>query len=181
MTTRSRSEIEGRMETGLREFLAVIDRMSDEEMTGPADSNGWNVRDHLTHLAVWADGIAALVQRQDRWAAMGVDMEAMGMDPPFDAREPERESDYDMLNAEIVAKHRHLTAQQARTWLSEAQQVVVAAMSALPDEELGWPYDRFVAPFAGDRGEPISEYILGNTEDHYDEHLPWVRAIAGGS
>jgi hypothetical protein len=23
----------------------------------------------------------------------------------------------------------------------------------------------------------ISEYILGNTEDHDDEHTPWVKAI----
>jgi hypothetical protein len=171
------------MEAGLREFLAVIDRISDEEMTRPVDSNGWNVRDHLTHLAVWADGIAALAQRQDRWAAMDLDMTnaartswiaALG-----DGREPDKEPDYDLLNAEIVAKHRHLTPQQARTWLIDAHQAVAVAMSALPDEELGWPYDRFVAPFTGGRGEPISEYILGNTEDHYDEHTPWVRAIAG--
>jgi hypothetical protein len=169
------------METGLREFLDVIDHMSDDEMTGPVDSNGWNVRDHLTHLAVWADGIAALVQRQDRWAAMAIDM-----------AEPGREPDYDVLNAEIVAQYRHLTPLQARTWLIDAHQAVALAMRALPDEELGWPYDRFVTPFTGlvtpivtassrDRGEPISEYILGNTEDHYEEHTPWVRAIAGGS
>lgn len=177
MTMRSRSEIESRMETGLREFFAVIDRMSDEEMTGPVDSNGWNIRDHLTHLAVWADGIAALVQRQDRWAAMGIDM-----------AEPDREPDYDVLNAELVAQHRHLTPLQARTWLIDAHQAVAAAMGTLPDEELAWPYDRFVTPFteqvspivtasSRDRGEPISEYILGNTEDHYDEHTPWVKAI----
>jgi hypothetical protein len=168
MATRSRSEIEGRMETGLREFLDVIDQMSDEEMTGPVDSNGWNVRDHLTHLAVWADGIAALVQRQDRWVAMGLAMS-----------EPDKEPEYDTMNADIVTKHRQLTPQQARDWLIEAHQSVAEAVKALPDEELGWPYDRFVSPFNGDRGEPISEYILGNTEDHYDEHTPWVRAIAG--
>jgi hypothetical protein len=156
------------MEHGLREFLKAIDHISDEIMIGPVDSNGWNVRDHLTHLAAWADGIAALVQRQDRWAAMGLDMS-----------EPDKEPVYDTLNAEIVAKHRNLTPQQARTWLIEAHQAVAAAVRTLPDEELGWPYDRFVAPFTGDRGEPISEYILGNTEDHYDEHTPWVRAIAG--
>jgi hypothetical protein len=183
MTTRSRQEIEDRMENGLKEFLAVIDHMSDEEMTGPVDSNGWNVRDHLTHLAVWADGIAALVQRQDRWAAMGLEKwrERNRVAFAYDMADPDQEPEYDPLNAEIVAKHRHLTPHKARTWLIEAHQAVAAALRALPDEELGWPYDRFVAPFTGDRGEPMSEYILGNTEDHYEEHAPWMRAIAEGT
>ena len=97
----------------------------------------------------------------------------------LDMAEPDKEPEYDLLNTEIAVKHRHLTPQQARTWLIDAHQGVAAAMRALPEEELGLPYDRFVAPFTGDGGEPISEYILGNTEDHYEEHTPWVQAIAG--
>lgn len=155
------------MEKGLRDLLAVVDGYSEEAMRGPVDDQGWNVRDHLTHLAVWADGIAALLRRESRWEAMGLGI-----------AEPEAEPDYDLLNAALVVQHRHLTAVGARAWVIEAHTRVSAAMDGLTDAELGMPYDRFVAPFTGDEGRPISEYILGNTEDHYDEHTPWIRELA---
>lgn len=166
MTEPSRLRLRERMDAGLEELLAAIDVLTDEDMNGPVDAAGWNVRDHLTHLAVWADGIAALLRGEDRWKAMGLDME-----------EPDHEPDYDQLNSQIVDHHRHLTADEARRWLIVAHQRVVNGMETLSEELLVAPYERFVAPYTGDRGHPISEYILGNTEDHYQEHLPWVLAI----
>lgn len=162
-----RSEIEARMERGLREILALLDGYSESEMQDAKDDQGWNIRDHVTHLATWADGIAALLQKQNRWAAMGLDMP-----------EPDSEPDYDALNAEQVVQHRHLSAAAARDWLVAAHRRVEAAMGALTDEELDLPYERYVTPFTGDGGKPVSEYILGNTEDHYEEHTPWIRAIS---
>jgi hypothetical protein len=53
------------------------------------------------------------------------------------------------------------------------------AMEELDESELAAPYGRFVPPFTADWGYPIAEYILGNTEDHYDEHLSWIRASIG--
>jgi hypothetical protein len=57
----------------------------------------------------------------------------------------------------------------------------MAAMEALEESELSLPYERFVAPYTGSWGHPISEYVLGNTEDHYDEHTAWILAIVDGS
>jgi hypothetical protein len=155
------------MQTGLEQFLAVLDRLSDDQMTGPRDAAGWNVCDHVTHLAVWADGIAALLRREDRWKAMGLDMG----DPEGD------EPDYDSLNAQLVERSRHLTPGEARAWLAAAHERARQAMEALTEAELSAPYERFVAPFTGDWGYPIAEYLLGNTEDHYEEHTPWMLAI----
>jgi hypothetical protein len=154
------------METGLNGFLAFVNDLTEEEMLGAIDADGWNVRDHLTHLAVWAEGIAALMRRENRW-------EAMGLDIP----EPDGEPDYDALNAAIRAQHTHMSGAEARAWVVKAHETVAAEVESLSDNELGLPYERYVAPFTGDLGEPIAEYILGNTEDHYDEHTPWMRAI----
>ena len=166
MTEPAKLRLRERMDTGLEELLASIDALTDEDLIGPVDAVGWNVRDHLTHLAAWADGIAALLRRQDRWKAMGLDME-----------EPDQEPNYDQLNSQIVEQHRHITAAEARRWLIAAHQRVAEAMETLSEELLRVPYERFVAPYTGDGGHPIAEYILGNTEDHYDEHLPWILAI----
>ena len=44
------------------ELLAVIEGLSDELMT-EASLDGWSVKDHLTHLALWDDIRASEVQR----------------------------------------------------------------------------------------------------------------------
>jgi hypothetical protein len=157
-----------RMDAGLAQFLALLDRLSPQQMLGPTDAAGWNARDHVTHLAVWADGIAALLRREERWAAMNLAMS----DPEGD------EPDYDAMNAQIVVQHRHLSPAEARAWLVAAHQGVLEAMEALPAGELSLPYQRFVAPYTGDWGYPIAAYVLGNTEDHYDEHARWIAALA---
>lgn len=163
----SKAELRRRIDDGLAAFLETIDSLTEDEAKNPVDDRGWNVCDHLTHLAVWAEGIAALTRHQARWQTMGLSI-----------AEPEAEPDYDLLNAEIVEQHRHLTFAQAREWVAAAHRKVAEAVDALSEEDLGLPYQRFVAPFTGDWGEPIAEYILGNTEDHYEEHTPWVLAIA---
>lgn len=151
-----------RMNEVLDQFLQVIDRLSEEQMTARTDATGWNVRDHLTHLAAWADGIAALIRRENRWAAMGLEMD---------------EPDYDILNAQLVERSRSLSPGQARNWLVKAHQRVVEAMEELEESRLSEPYGKFVPPFTGDWGYPIAEYFLGNTEDHYDQHTPWLLRI----
>lgn len=169
--TWTKQQVRIRMEKGLTRFLALLDQLSDDQMLLPKDAAGWNVRDHVTHLAVWADGIAALLQREDRWKAMGLAME----DPEGD------EPDYDLMNRQIVEQHRQVSPAQARAWLVAAHNRVLRTMDALAESELSAPYERFVAPYTGSWGHPIAEYILGNTEDHYDEHTAWVRAIVDGS
>jgi hypothetical protein len=134
-------------------------------MLTPTDAAGWNVRDHLTHLVAWADGVAALLRREARWEAMGV--------PP----EVVNRHDVDEINAVIVVQNRNIKPADARIQLIYAHQGVVTAMNALTDADLMRPYDHFVAPFDSDKGHPIYGYILGNTAHHYDEHTPWVEAI----
>lgn len=150
----------------LKQFLALLDQLSDEQMLQAVDSAGWNVRDHLTHLAVWADGVAALLRREDRWQAMGVP-------------DPGKQVDFDIINQQIVEQHRDMSPAAAREWLLAAHERVVAAVESLPEAQLANPYERFVAPFSGDGGRPIYASILGNTAGHYNEHAPWIRAIAG--
>jgi hypothetical protein len=167
---RSREEVLGRMEQGLRQITAWLDGLTDEQLLAGRDAAGWNARDHVTHLAAWADGIAALLRREDRWAAMGLAMANPEGDEP----------DYEWINAQIADRHQALPPAEARAWLRAAHERVRAAVVALPEAELALPYERFVAPFTGDWGQPVAEYVLGNTEDHYDEHRPWMEAIVEG-
>lgn len=162
----TKDEMHSRMQQGLSQLLDVLDLFSDDQMLSPRDSVGWNIRDHVTHLTVWAEGIAALLRREDRWKAMG-----LAIDDSAD------ELDYDSVNAQIAEAHKHVSPAQARASLIAAHQQVLSAMEALTEEDLAAPYERFVAPYTGHQGQPVTEYILGNTADHYDEHTAWMRAI----
>jgi uncharacterized damage-inducible protein DinB len=166
-------ELRARMDAGLAAFEAALDRLSDEQLTGPVDAVGWTVRDHLTHLAAWADGISALLRGEERWAAMGAT-------PVFEEGAEGRKLDFDAINAQIAARHRGLTGAEARALVVAAHHRLAAAVGALADEQLAWPYNRFGTPASGDGSTPIVEYIAGDSYEHYAEHLPWIEAIAAG-
>jgi hypothetical protein len=160
-----KQELIARMNDGLTQFLAFIDEFSEEQMLEPKDAVGWNVRDHITHLAAWAEGIAALMRREDRWAAMGI------------SEEIAQSHAFDQMNEAIVVQHRHLSPLEARSWLVAAHERVVAALAPLTDADLELTYDRFVAPFTSDGGRPVWNYVAGNSFGHYQEHTTWIGEI----
>jgi hypothetical protein len=167
-------ELRARMDAGLASFEAVLDRLSEEQLTGPRDAVGWNVRDHLTHLAAWANGITALLRGEDRWAAMGVT-------PVLAASATEPQLDFDVINERIAEQYRHLSGAEARALAVGAHHRLAAEVEKLSDEQLAWPSKRFAKPAVGDGSRAIVEYIAGDTYEHYGEHLGWMEAIAAGA
>jgi uncharacterized protein (TIGR03083 family) len=161
------TELRQSMDDGLRSLIKALDRLDSSRLSEPTDEGGWSVRDHVAHLAVWADGMAALLRKGNRWAAMGLDI--------TDADRERLGSDG--VNDLVVDRHRDLTSAEAKAWLLEAHARVASAVESLTDEDLMRPYGNFASP-SNDRGRPIFQYVVGNTFEHYDEHLPWIEAIA---
>lgn len=155
------------LHASLPALLEQLDRFSDAQMLGPTDAAGWTVRDHLTHLAVWAEGIVALLRGESRWTAMGLELQDSADTRP----------DYDHLNEIIAQAHRHVTPSDARAWLIKAHANVVESVSKLQDADLVKPYGAFSTPKLAALDGPIADYVYGNTVDHYAEHLPWMLAI----
>jgi hypothetical protein len=165
IATAIKQELIAHMNEGLSQFSAFLDQYSAEQLEGLTDAVGWNARDHITHLAAWADGIAALLRREDRWAAVGI------------SKELGESQDYDQMNEAneaIAEQHRHLSSAEACRWLVAAHEGLVAAMEPLEDADLLLRYERFVPPFTGDEGSPIMAYIKGDTYEHYREHGRWI-------
>ena len=160
------TELRTKMDDGLKALIAALDRLDASRLSGPTDAGGWNVRDHVAHMAVWADGMAALLRRENRWAAMGLDI--------TDADRERLGSDG--VNDLVVDRHRNLTPNEAKEWLLEAHARVASAVESLTDEDLVRPYGNFATP-PDDGGRPIFQYIAGNTFGHYEEHVPWIESI----
>jgi hypothetical protein len=85
--------------------------------------------------------------------------------------------DFDAMNEAIVVQHRHVSPQEARRWLVNAHEQLVAAMEPLDDDGLQLSYERFVPPFTVDDGSPIVATIKADTYEHYEEHAPWIEAL----
>ena len=108
----TKQELRQEMDAGLARLLNAIDQFSEAQMLAPQDAKGWNARDHLTHLAAWADGIAALLRRQDRWTTMGLSLDASEY----------TNLDFDRINDKIARQNRQVSPEEARTWLIAAHE-----------------------------------------------------------
>ncbi len=153
------------IQTSRRALWSFVDGLSDDEMTALHDAQGWAIKDHLVHLALWQNGIAALLRRQPRWPAMGLtDAEA-------------RDSvNSDAINALLQPKYADMTAQDARQFLRDSQDALDAALAPLSTEDLLKSYSSY-DPDESERDTFVVAYVIGNSCGHYEEHLPWTEAI----
>jgi uncharacterized damage-inducible protein DinB len=101
------------------ELLAAIDRLSDEQLT-ERTIDGWSVKDHLAHLALWDELRASEVERisagfETTWRMQGRDGEYSGLG-------------YDM--------RRDLSQQQVRWESSQTHQRLLDAIAAATERGL---------------------------------------------
>jgi hypothetical protein len=55
------------------ELEAILEQVSDEQMTNALDEGGWSIKDHLAHVAVWQRHGLALITSQPAHEAFGLD------------------------------------------------------------------------------------------------------------
>jgi hypothetical protein len=84
----------------------------------------------------------------------------------------------DALNAIIVAQHRHRHLDEVVGRFKATHAQLVALISALPAEDLSKPISYFQPDDPDER--PVLRKIIGDTYEHYAEHLPWIEAIIAG-
>jgi hypothetical protein len=142
-------------------FLAEV----TEEGATAQDSNGWTVKDHVTHMAVWGDSVAVLFRGGHRH-------EALGISESYYSR-----ASFDDINEVVRQREGHLSLSQAVQRLREMHNELMARVRSLPDADLARPVrDVFpLAPRTDDRR--VVDFIHENTAAHYAEHLPWMRKL----
>jgi len=149
-----------------RNLWLLIDSLSDADVTRLHDAQGWTTKDHLVHLALWQNGITALLHHQPRWTTMGLTYEEF--------RDGENS---DTLNAILQPKYVHMTAQAVRQFVQDSQDALDATLASLSTEDLLKSYSFYQADDP-DNTTFVVAYVIGNTAGHYEEHLTWIRGIA---
>lgn len=161
----------GKMQKGWDEFQAYLQSLTPEQLTGPTDAEGWTAKDHIAHLAVWEDGIAALLARQSRHERMGLDEATWKSD------------DFDTQNAAIRQQHKDKSLDEVMHMFVDAHQRLVEAVQSLTDADLKRPYAYYQGKPASDDNldNAVIWSVVGNSYGHYEEHRPWIDAIVRGN
>lgn len=164
----SKAEFLRRLEAGRRKLWAFIDSLTPEQFTAKRDAAGWAIKDHLVHLAVWEKGITALLGYQPRYPVMGVD-EALAF---------AEHSTVDEMNDAIFVQHKDDSLEDVLAALKREQAAFDQVVAAKSDADLMQTYSHYQPDEPGDEsGAPIFGWMVGNTFEHYAEHLPWMQAL----
>ena len=161
----TKAELLPRITTSRAALDDLLAGLSDDQIVARGPGGGWSIKDHLAHLTAWEAGIDALLKREPRYAAMGIDAATF--------RGPEG-----TLNAIIHERAKDLSLEDVRSAFVDTQRELLDALSNLTDADLLKTYSHYQPDEPGqDSGDPIVDWIVGNTCDHYDEHRAWIEAL----
>jgi len=163
----SRAELLAKIQQEWDALQTYLETLTETQLTELADAAGWSVKDHISHLAVWEDGITALLEGESRRERMGID-EIRWKTPG-----------YDQINEVIYRRHRHKSLEEVLQTFQEVHERLIAKIQSMSDEELQLPYSYY--QHNSIQNKPVIHSILAATANHYSEHLPWIREIVQGA
>jgi hypothetical protein len=85
----------------------------------------------------------------------------------------------DELNQVMRDQMEGLSLMEARERLRAANAELRSQVEGMDPEELLRGYSHFAPEEPADEtGRPVLGWVFGNSGGHYEEHLPWIRALA---
>lgn len=152
------------------ELNYALDRLTPEQLSGPTDANGWRVQDHLSHMGAWHNWARLRMQGRPSWEGLGV------------TEADVHSGDTDIVNAAIRARHAKKTPAEARAFLTETHDLLVALIAGLDEAALPLPFRALGPDEPPDRViPPASHIIYESSAGHYREHLEWLRGYKFGA
>lgn len=170
---------EGRYPTDMDGFLyviadarqsleTVINAHSEHDLTELRDPQGWAVKDHLYHLAVWERGIRYLLQGKPRHEGMELTEQQF------------EDLNADGMNAIIFEMNRNRSLDDVLTTFHNEHRAMV---EYLQSDQITW--DDLQKPYADyalhqqevDDNHPVLFWVFGNTAGHFDMHQEWIEDI----
>ena len=137
------------------DLRVAIGALSDADM-GAEPMPGWTRRDIVAHIEWWERHSAGVLE------ALLDEREPYSRDEPFDL---------DERNARTLAENRGRTADEVRAGEADAWDRLLGLIRRASDDDL-FAADRF--PWLG--GDPLVDLLRSDTDQHWAEHLPHLRA-----
>jgi hypothetical protein len=164
-TYQTHQELMEAIRTSRNQLEAFIGTLTPEQFEN-APEGEWNVKDNLAHLTVWEQSILALLDGEPRHTRMGI------------SKEQYESHDIDAINHEIYLQYHDRPLDEVLAAFHASHQETLQRLETLNDEDLMRTYSWYLPDEPGeDSGEPIIQWIIGDTWKHYDEHLRMIREL----
>jgi uncharacterized protein (TIGR03083 family) len=154
-----------RIERSWTELAELVNQVQDAGGLTKIGADGWTFKDHLAHVGAWERSLLALVQGEDRAAAMGLSEAPEGTDA---------------INEEIRKLHAKDTPEEALAYFRDSHAQMVATLGKLSDADLQKPYSFFQRSDTNEN-RPVVAWVAGNTYEHYAEHIAWINQLISES
>jgi hypothetical protein len=165
---RTKAEFLDKLAQGWQMLDDAIKQYTDEQLTQPRDLGGWSAKDHLAHLIRWEAGMLALLNKHPRWEGMRISTEVWN-------------AEFDEMNAVMQQEDKDIPLADVLAGLKQMHERFTAKVEETPEADLYKPYV-FFQPFATHRADdtrPAIMWMIGNSYEHYAEHLPWIATLIG--
>jgi uncharacterized damage-inducible protein DinB len=153
------------IETAWNQLIELVNQVQEAGGLSRAGSDGWTVKDHLTHIAAWEHSLLALIEGHDREKAMGLSKGVEGIDN---------------INEAVRKLHETDTPDEALGYFRDSHARLAAALGKLSDADLQKPYSHY-QPEDSDEKRPVVGWVAGNTYEHYAEHIDWINHLLSES
>jgi hypothetical protein len=157
---KSKAELMSQIEREWSALMEVVGQLSPEQMLTP-DEGGWSPKDNLAHLTEWMNILV------DYYLDHRPAHEVIGVDPEVTA-----DWDFELMNDIMFERDRHQPLEQVLDELKSTYAKVHAKVESMTFDDLTKPRDE------DDPGkEPIINWVIGNTSDHFAEHRETIEKI----
>ncbi|HZR43782.1 MAG TPA: ClbS/DfsB family four-helix bundle protein [Ktedonobacteraceae bacterium] len=135
------------MRTSYAAFEALLDAMSEEQLTTPGVNGPWSVKDNVVHLAWWEQSV----------------LEYLQTDGKSDETDPVAGLSVEEKNQRVYQQGKDCSLKAARDDLRTTTEALIVYVETLSEEKLN-------RPFTNDGTVPLFIGILGDTYSHFTEH-----------
>ncbi len=160
----ARENLLRQLELSWNELQTYLGSLTEEQLTRSTDAAGWTAKDHIIHLALWEKAGLALLEGKSKREALDVTPETW-------------EQDDDAINAVIHQRYRAMSLDEVIQTFRHNHERMLKKLDTMTEEDLLLPYRHYQPDSTEER--PIIRWVIGDTIDHYREHLPWMAALVG--
>jgi len=164
-TINTKSDLLTRIDKAWSALDALLAALTETQMTSLQDQNGWSVKDHLTHVAVWEDSVSALFEGKPRHQGLGIDESAYST------------ASIDEMNALIRERQGDKPLSSAMEHLRSSHRTLMSSVRGLSDADLKRQARELFPTVPQSDRKRLIDIIYENTAEHFDEHRGWIEGL----
>ncbi len=161
----TKEELLQRIHARHAEMADLLASLSFAQMSAPELDGGWSVKDSLAHLIAWQTLLLDWLGKYQRgetvtrWA------------PGFEIEGDNADAQMHRFNAHLYEQNKDRALEDVLNDFRATFSRVTITLDGMSENEIFDPQH-----FPARNGRPLITLVAGDTYEHYDEHLGWMRA-----